>query len=118
MTSFDSFSYTSSNLSVAIIIGNTVTVVGVGRTTITATQAESDNFLPGIIRATLQVNKATSEYPNITDGPSLLYTMNSTSPYIIQIINDIQVSDNLIAKTRKVITIINNNTKITKAFPA
>ena len=117
MTSPDSFSYTSSNLSVAIIDGNTVTVVGVGTTTITATQSENDNFLSGIITATLQVDEATSENPNImTDGPSLLYTMNSTSPYI-QIINDIQVSDNLIAKTRKVITIINNNTKITKTFP-
>ena len=118
MTSSDSFSYTSSNLSVAIIVGNTVTVVGVGTTTITATQSESDNFFSEIITATLQVNESTSENPNIiNNGESLLYTMNSTSPFI-QIINDIQVSDNLIAKTRKVISIINNNTKITKIFPA
>jgi uncharacterized protein YjdB len=39
------FSYTSSNESVATISGSTVTIVGLGQTTITATLAASSLFL-------------------------------------------------------------------------
>ncbi|WP_396141566.1 Ig-like domain-containing protein, partial [Flavobacterium sp.] len=47
------FTYTSSNTSVATISGSTVTVVGSGNTTITATQAANGSFLQGTITATL-----------------------------------------------------------------
>jgi hypothetical protein len=39
-----SFSYTSSNESVATISGNQITIVGEGSSTITATQAAAGNF--------------------------------------------------------------------------
>jgi hypothetical protein len=53
--SLGSFSYTSSNLSVATISGNTVTIVGVGSATITATQAYDLNHRSASISATLTV---------------------------------------------------------------
>jgi alpha-tubulin suppressor-like RCC1 family protein len=53
------FSYTSSNTSVATISGNTITIVGVGTSTITATQAETTNYTSGTITTLFQVNKAT-----------------------------------------------------------
>jgi alpha-tubulin suppressor-like RCC1 family protein len=53
-----SFSYISSDTSVANISGNTVTIVGVGTTTITATQAETTNYISGTIIASFQVSRA------------------------------------------------------------
>jgi hypothetical protein len=49
------FSYTSSDLAVATISGNTVTVVGAGTSTITAIQAASGAFLTGSVTASLVV---------------------------------------------------------------
>ncbi len=43
-----SVSYTSSNPSVATVSGNTVTVVGVGSTTITASQSGNGTYLPAV----------------------------------------------------------------------
>ena len=51
-----SFTYTSSNQSVATISGNTVTVVGAGQTTITAIQAYDLNYRSASITATLTVS--------------------------------------------------------------
>jgi alpha-tubulin suppressor-like RCC1 family protein len=53
-----SFSYVSSDTSVATISGNTVTIVGQGTTTITATQAETTNYISGTIIASFQVSRA------------------------------------------------------------
>ena len=64
-----SFSYTSSNLSVATINGNTITIIGAGSSTITATQAASGNYSSGTIQTVFQVNQATptlSNFPNQT----------------------------------------------------
>jgi hypothetical protein len=58
------FTYTSSNPLVATISGITVTIVGVGTCTITATQAAYSNYTSGSISALLSVNKAT---PNLKD---------------------------------------------------
>jgi hypothetical protein len=52
------FSFTSSNTSVATILGNTVTVVGAGTSIITATQAASGAFLTGNVTANLVVSEA------------------------------------------------------------
>ena len=52
------FTYTSSNTDVATISGNTVTVLAVGTSTITATQAANGNFDTGSITATLIVTGA------------------------------------------------------------
>ncbi len=59
------FTYTSSNTNVATIVGNTVTIVGVGSTTITATQAAAAPFITGFTSATLLVS-----YPGPTFGPN------------------------------------------------
>ncbi len=53
------FTYTSSNLSVATIARNVVTIVGIGSSTITATQASSANYTSGMISATFTVSKTT-----------------------------------------------------------
>ena len=53
------FTYTSSNLDVATISGSTVTVVGPGSSTITATQAADGTYASGFINATLNVTYAT-----------------------------------------------------------
>ena len=50
------FTYSSSNLNVATVSGSTVTIVGVGETTITATQAASGDYLSNSITAQLVVN--------------------------------------------------------------
>jgi hypothetical protein len=52
------FTYTSSNTSVATVSGSTVTIVGIGSTIITATQAASGSFGSGSIAATLVVTTA------------------------------------------------------------
>ena len=52
------FTYTSSNTSVATISGNTVTIVGPGTATITATQAANGLYLQTTITATLTVTAA------------------------------------------------------------
>ncbi|MBL8324236.1 MAG: Ig-like domain-containing protein [Rubrivivax sp.] len=54
-----SFSYASSNTAVATVSGNTVTLVGAGTTTLTATQAASGGYSAASIAATLTVNGAT-----------------------------------------------------------
>lgn len=51
-------SYSSSNPSVATVSGNSVTIVGVGSTTITASQAGNANYNPATnVQQTLTVNK-------------------------------------------------------------
>ncbi len=57
------FTYTSSDPSVATISGNTVTVIGTGTTTITATQAANGSYAGASITAQLVVGAAT---PTIT----------------------------------------------------
>lgn len=50
------FTYTSSNTSVATVSGNTITVVGVGSTTIKATQAAGGGYTAGTISTTFNVS--------------------------------------------------------------
>jgi uncharacterized protein YjdB len=55
------FSYTSSNTAVATVYGNTVTVVGVGTTVITATQAAAGNYIASLpVSADFVVNRFTT----------------------------------------------------------
>jgi gliding motility-associated-like protein len=51
--------FTSSNTAVATISGNTVTIVGAGTATITASQAANGNYLSATTSTILTVNKAT-----------------------------------------------------------
>lgn len=50
------FSYVSSNLAVATVSGSTVTIVGVGTTTITASQAPTPGYLAASVTATFSVS--------------------------------------------------------------
>jgi hypothetical protein len=56
--SLGSFTYTSSNSAVATIIGNTITVVGAGTSTITANQAANGSFSAGSTTALFIVDYA------------------------------------------------------------
>lgn len=76
-------SYASSNTAVATISGNTATIVGVGTTTITASQAGNDGFnaAPNVTQ-TLTVNKANQTIvfaalpaKSVTDAP---FTLTAT----------------------------------------
>jgi hypothetical protein len=74
-----SFSYTSSNTSVATISGNTITIVGAGSSIITATQAATTNYTSGSTTATFTVNQATPTLSNFSI-PSKTY---GNAPFII-----------------------------------
>lgn len=106
------FSYTSSNTSVATILGNIITIVGAGITTITATQAATTDYTFGKTTATFQVKQSTSSNPTIiSDVYGLSYFMTSSASYA-NLINDIEIEENLLASTNKVLT--GNDIKITK----
>ena len=108
-----SFSYTSSNISVATISGNTVTLVGTGNTTITATQASTTDYdsasiatlltvIPDIdLRTTPIINK--SSFVNmtksvgyssfaftnpITNSPGV-WSYTSSNPAVVTVSGDI-----------------------------
>jgi len=53
-----SFSYISSDTSIATISGDTITIVGAGTLTIIAIQASTQTYTSGIITASFQVNEA------------------------------------------------------------
>ena len=53
--SLGAFTYSSSNTAVATISGNAITIVGIGTSTITATQAANGNYASGTITASLLV---------------------------------------------------------------
>ncbi len=70
-----SFSYTSSNTSVATVSGSTVTIIGIGSTVITATQAASGSYGSGTISATLEVTPPAAPNPTISSNNLIaLYT--------------------------------------------
>ena len=78
--SLGSFSYTSSNLSVATISGNTIIIVGSGSSTITATQEATSNYTSGIITTNFQVN------PAIPTNPVIINSTISSCP-VLQLSN-------------------------------
>ena len=59
--------YASSNAAVATVSGSTVTIVGIGTSTITATQAADDNYLAASISATLTVILGDSDGDGVPD---------------------------------------------------
>jgi gliding motility-associated-like protein len=69
------FTYTSSNPAVATISGNTVTLVGLGATTISAIQDPSVGYNGGTISATLTV--VNPNVPVFTFAPSASWTRGS-----------------------------------------
>jgi hypothetical protein len=61
------FSYSSSNTKVVSIIGKNVTIVGAGIATITATQAETDNYLAEPITCLITIHKRTTILSNFSN---------------------------------------------------
>jgi hypothetical protein len=91
-------SYQSSNLSVATIIDNTVTIAEAGTTTITASQAGDENYNAAIsVLQTLTINKATpvvtwANPSAITYGTILSATQLNASPSVPGILTYTPVS--------------------------
>jgi len=92
------FTYTSSNPDVATIVGNVLTVVGAGTSTITASQASTANFTDATISATFVVslpspvigtmpiaNKSLAETPFTIIDPSK--PADSTSSWVYSSMN-------------------------------
>lgn len=84
-------SYTNSNLNVATLSGNTVTITGVGSTTITASQAGNATYLPaGDVSRTLNVTPFTitvqplSLIVNATSNATFSVTTAGVSPFSYQ----------------------------------
>ncbi|MEI6576037.1 MAG: Ig-like domain-containing protein [Bacteroidota bacterium] len=77
--SYGAFSYTSGNTDVATISGNTVHIVGVGTSTITANQAAAGAFGPASASATLTVGKANQVLTLNLPTTAPLNTFTSTS---------------------------------------
>ena len=103
--SMGSFSYTSSNQSVATVSGNLITIVGGGTTTITATQSATTNYTEGTITAVFNV------FVNINNINDLQNFLNSNSKYG-NILNNINIDYDLITQSYKVLT--GDNIKIFK----
>ena len=108
-----SFSYTSSNLSVATIIGDTVTIVGAGSSTIIANQQATTDYTLGTIQTIFLVIQSNPTNPVIINNrDELLHFMNTTSTYA-NITNYFEINYNLISSSCKVLT--GNNVKIAKS---
>lgn len=82
-SSTGSITYSSSDTDVATVDGNTVTIIGVGTTTITASQSGTGDYLAGDIELELTVNKALLEITAEpatkvygADDPALTYSVN------------------------------------------
>jgi gliding motility-associated-like protein len=73
-------SYVSSNTAVATISGTTVTIIGVGTATITATQAADTNYNSQSITALLTVGIGTTQAPVLTSPAS-----NTTGATTLQV---------------------------------
>jgi hypothetical protein len=100
-----SFTYSSSNLSVATISGNIVSIIGVGITTITCTQEETLNYTSETISNTFTVIENTLTTPSEpTTGDALSYFLSSTATYAA-IAYDIVVTTELTAETTEKILI-------------
>jgi len=75
-----SFTYTSSDLSVATISNGQITIVGVGTTTIIATQSQTSEYLSASTTASLIINKATTTLT----GFSILPKTFGEVPFLLQ----------------------------------
>ena len=86
------FTYTSSDTSVARILGNTITIVGAGKSTITAIQAATANYTSNTITDFFHVNQSTLITPTIIQNSSQLYYFMNTEAEYGKIENDITLS--------------------------
>ena len=109
------FVYSSSNLSVATIYENIITIVGAGTSNILATQLATSNYTLGTIETTFQVNQSTPTNPVIIDSDNeLLYFMNTSLSSYGNIINSFEIDYTLISTSYKVLTSNSSSVIITK----
>ena len=107
------FSYSSSNLSVATINGNTVTIVGAGSSVITATQAETANYTEGIATTTFTVYENNPQTPAIiTTGDGLEYFLQTDAKYA-NISENITITSDIVVSSSKIL-FSDENVTITK----
>jgi hypothetical protein len=88
------FSYESSNINVATITGNTVTIVGVGSTTITARQAVTTNYTSNTITTSFVVTPVSVFVASQVDTTLSLTTMRATNSS-----GDALIAENIITFT-------------------
>ena len=102
-----SFTYTSSNPTVATTTGSTISINGPGMTTITATQQETTDYNSATISATFQVNDSSLTNPvSIDNSNELSYFMNTASIYAL--INEpVTVQNSVNVFANKVVSIYN-----------
>jgi hypothetical protein len=72
--------YSSSSTNVATVSGNTLNIMGVGTTTITATQAGSRNYLPAVSVSQIQKVAKASQVLSFAPPASLPFTKGYTFP--------------------------------------
>ena len=106
------WAYTSSNTSVATISGSTVTIVGIGSTTITATQEETSTHLSGNTTATVQNTK---KIPNLSNFTPITKTFDDFSFQIQQPTSNSNGSYTYISSETNVATISGNTVTIVGA---
>lgn len=93
-TSPASFTYTSGSSTIALITGETVTIVGAGTATLTASQATSSNYTAASATTTLTINRATPSisFNDITktygDAPFTLSSISNSPGSISYICTD------------------------------
>lgn len=68
--------YSISDNTIATLVGNTVTIIGAGTTTLTATQTSTNNYNSGTINATISVGQTN---PIITNFPTINKTYGAAS---------------------------------------
>jgi len=107
-TSIGAFTYKSSNKAIADISGNSVIIKGAGLITITATQAESDNYSEGTITCILTITKIT---PIISDFVDIIETYNDEK-VLFELTKPNSSSEGIFSyesSDTKVVTIYNNS---------
>ena len=97
--------FTSSNESVATIIGREITFVGAGTCEITLLQSETLNYFEGTSVALCSVLENTSENPTyINESSDLIYYLSESTAVYANLNDSINVTVPLIANGGKVIT--------------
>jgi len=103
------FTYTSSNALVATISGITVTIIGMGTCTITATQAAYSNYTSGSISALLTVNKAT---PNLTGFSIPPKTYQTHTTFLLPVPHSNSTGAFTYTSTNTLVATVDNNSRI------
>ena len=89
---------------VADISGNTITIIGTGISNITATQGGINNYTSGSTSVVLEVIESSPSNPVVINNEEgFKYFMLTTSKYM-DLRNSIEITDNLISETPKVLT--------------